>query len=372
MSKKVCCIFNYAPHYRFPIYSLMDKELCCDFYFGDREKGAIKKLDYSALKGFKKEVKNTWILNTTFIWQYGVWHLIFKKYKYYIITGQPNILSDWVLMILGKILGKKVMVWSHGMKSNPDNKAHWFEINFYRLCHKALLYGNHSRNIMIRRGFKPEKLVCIYNSLDNAKHLQLRKKLTESEILKNHFKNSDPVIVYVGRIQHSKKLEVLVDLVERLNENNKPCNLLFIGKDLKDNRVKEKAKETSISERIWFYGPCYDEALLGSLIYNSNVCISPGPIGLTAIHVLSFGTPAISNDNFYEQMPEHEVIQEGVTGSFFIEDSLQDLYEKTLPWLDVNPEQRTQIRKNCYRVIDERWNPNYQLEVLKMVTKSNS
>jgi len=32
--KKLCCIFNYNPHYRFPIYREMDLKLNCDFFGG--------------------------------------------------------------------------------------------------------------------------------------------------------------------------------------------------------------------------------------------------------------------------------------------------------------------------------------------------
>ena len=33
--KKICCFFNYPPHYRYAIYNAMDRTLNCDFFFGD-------------------------------------------------------------------------------------------------------------------------------------------------------------------------------------------------------------------------------------------------------------------------------------------------------------------------------------------------
>ena len=45
MENKICCILNYAPHYRQAIYRLMDNELECDFYFGSRLQTGIKKID---------------------------------------------------------------------------------------------------------------------------------------------------------------------------------------------------------------------------------------------------------------------------------------------------------------------------------------
>ena len=65
--KKICCIFNYPPHYRMNIYSLMDKKLDCDFYFGKNVPGNLKEMDCSILKGFKYRFKNH-ILKNKIIW----------------------------------------------------------------------------------------------------------------------------------------------------------------------------------------------------------------------------------------------------------------------------------------------------------------
>lgn len=370
MNKKICCIFNYAPHYRFPIYKLMDKELDCDFYFGHTVNSPIKKLDYNRLTNYKKEVRNHWIFNTTFIWQFKVWPLVFKRYKYYILTGEPSILSNWLIMILGRLLGKKVLVWSHGMKGDPKKKADWFELYFYKLTSKILLYGNHSRNVMLRRGFSKDKLVCIYNSLDHDKQIKIRSNLTYTDIYKNHFKNDSPTLLFIGRIQESKKLDLLIEALTILNNEGVECNLVFVGRDLGDNNVKEMVLNKNLSDKVLFYGPCYDEDKLGELIYNATVCVSPGSVGLTAIHSLAYGTPVISHDNFYEQAPEHEVITKGKTGDFYKYGDIDHLCETLKKWLRIDGKLREDIRKNCYDIIDRKWNPKFQLKILDEVTKN--
>lgn len=367
MNKKICCIFNYAPHYRLPIYKKMDSELKCDFYFGDKERSPIKKLDYAQLNGFIKELKTGPILNTSFTWQKGVWPILFKKYNYYIITGDPYYLSNWVIILVGKIFGKKIIPWSHGIKGNSDNKMEWFEELFFKLCPLILLYGNHSRNVMIKKGFKPDKLVCIYNSLNYEKQLAVRNKLKSTNIYKGHFGNSNPIIIYIGRIQKSKNLELLVEITKELNDSGKPCNLVFIGKDVGDNDVVKTAEKLNILNKIWFYGPCYDEEKIGELIYNANVCVSPGPVGLTALHSLTYGTPIVSNDDFEGQMPEFEVIVPEKSGGFYIKDNNNDLKKKITYWLSISQEKREMTRSYCYKIIEENWNPKSQIKALKKI-----
>jgi len=57
MGNKICCIFNLAPLYDAPIYKIMDQELKCDFFIGDRVGSEIKLMDYNELEGFKKVLK---------------------------------------------------------------------------------------------------------------------------------------------------------------------------------------------------------------------------------------------------------------------------------------------------------------------------
>ena len=56
-------------------------------------------------------------------------------------------------------------------------------------------------------------------------------------------------------------------------------------------------------------GECYSEETNAKLIYNADLCVAPGNIGLTAIHVMMFGCPAITHNDFKWQMPEFEAIK---------------------------------------------------------------
>ncbi len=95
------------------------------------------------------------------------------------------------------------------------------------------------------------------------------------------------------------------------------------------------------------------------------ICISPGNVGLTAMHSLVYGTPVITHNNFANQMPEFEAIIPGKTGDFFIEDNVDDLANVIEKWIK-KPESQ-EISNNCFDIIDKYYNPNYQLSVIKGV-----
>ncbi|MGB5819493.1 MAG: glycosyltransferase family 4 protein [Saonia sp.] len=365
MKKKVCCIFNLAPHYRAPIYKLMDKELNCDFYFGNSVNTPIVKMNVEELKGYKKTLVRKTVSRWNYYWLSGSFSLIFKPYKYYIISGDSKYLSHWLISIAAIFLNKKVMIWGHGMKGNKLGKAKFLNKTYHRLCHKVLLYGEHSRNIMLKEGFRKNKLILIYNSLDHSKQLKVRTNLKPSKIFIDHFKNDSPVLIYIGRVQKSKRLDLLIESVKSIHGRGIPCNLVIIGKDVEQINLMDLVKKHNLGDNVWFYGPCYDEEEIGNLMYNADLCVSPGPIGLTALHAMTYGTPIITNNNFSKQMPEHEVVLKNITGDFYKENNLEDLTAKIVAWINLSKERRAQIRKDAYQVIDSKYNPNYQIKVLK-------
>jgi glycosyltransferase involved in cell wall biosynthesis len=364
---RICGIFNLAAHYRAPIYKQIDKELHCDFFIGDNVKSPMKKMNYNELTGFKKELKNTYLLGGVY-WQKGAVRTIFSDYKNYIITGEPHCLSTWVILLLARITSKKTYLWTHGWYDRETKIKTLIKKVFFGLANHVLLYGDYARDLMIKEGFKADKLHCIYNSLDYDTQIGVRKSLKETDIFKEKFGNDFPVLCYVGRIQKSKRLDLLIESMIILKDKyNKPVNLVIVGKESEETNLTQLVEENNLSSAVWFYGPSYNEYELGSIFFNSKLCVSPGNVGLTAIHALTYGCPVITHNNFSNQMPEFEVINPGVTGDFFQEGDVDNLAIKINEWLNLHPNNDEITRNECYKVIDEKYNPHYQIEVLKSV-----
>lgn len=371
MNTKICCIFNLAPLYRSRIYKLMNEELGCDFYFGDKIESTIKKLDYKGLDGFKKEVENKKIFNTSFIWQKGVVGLVFKReYKYFILTGDSSILSNWMIAFFALLLNKKVYLWMHGLKSELSWKGKLFTYPLYYMANKFLLYGDYSKAFMVKKGFNPNKMVCIYNSLDYDIQLSIRKDLIKTNIYIDYFNNDLPVLIYIGRIQKIKKINLIIDAMSILKDRNILCNLVIVGSDSENTGIEEKIVNNKFEKNVWMYGACYEEKKIAELIFNADVCVSPGNIGLTAMHSFTYGTPAISHNNFSNQNPEFESIKPGITGDFFEEDCAEDLSISIQKWINLAEDERKKVRLAAFSVIDEKYNPHYQVQVLKKLIKT--
>ena len=357
---------NIAAHYRAPIFELIDKEIGCDFCFGDKL-GDIKKMDYTRLHGRVITVHN--IISKKFEYQKGLIKLLFTKYNTYILYASPRCVSMWLFLVLRKLFfsKKKVYGWSHGMLGKEGRKTWWIYRRMFNLLDGAFIYNERSTQIMAERGIPASKLHTIYNSLDYDKQLPLRESLVNTSIFKNHFENDNKNIIFIGRLTKVKRFDLLIDAISLLKGRGELVNVTFIGDGEERNNMERLVEEKSIKEQVWFYGACYDERTNAELIYNADLCVSPGNIGLTAMHVLMFGCPAITNDGFDSQMPEFEAIQENNTGAFFKEGDSVSLADCISRWFKDHKNEREKVRESCYQIIDTKWNPHNQIRILKAV-----
>lgn len=361
---KLCLIYNYAQHYRTDIFKLLDRSLDIDFVFGDQYLN-IKKMDYALLNNKVKEVRNKWFGNIG--WQTGVVQLAFKKYDAYIILGEPMVISTWLLLVMARLQRKRVYFWTHGWYGKETKIKALIKKTFFGLANGNFLYGNYARDLMIKEGMNPNKLHVIYNSLAYDEQLLIRARQKETDVYESHFANVNPVILFIGRLTKQKKLDMILKAQYACRSNGFCFNVVFIGDGPENVDLKHLANSLNIISDVWFYGPSYNETELSSLVYNADLCVAPGNIGLTAMHAMVYGCPCVSHNNFSRQMPEFEAIKKGVTGSFFKYDNIEDLAECIKNWFCMHNNDRDAIRQNCYKEIDEHWNPYVQWNVMKDV-----
>ncbi len=361
---KLCLILNLAPHYRRAIYNAIEKEFDCDWYVGDSVDD-IKTMDPNEFR-FCKVLKNRFIYKHNYI-QSGMLQLLFdKRYARYLVTGEIRNISLWCFLLMSKLFfGKKVYAWTHGNNGKGGRLSNMVKRLFNSLCDGIFVYGNYARNYMISQGVNPNKLYVIHNSLDYQKQLECRNKLVSTNIYKEHFNNEYYNLIFIGRLTAVKRLDLLLDAMRLLSLENKFYNLTFVGDGVERDKLKQMVDSYGLGDRVWFYGACYDEYKNAELIYNADLCVSPGNVGLTAIHSLMFGTPVATHNNFLMQMPEFEAVVEGVTGTYFDYLDVQSIVNVIDAWFNKYGEEREKIRQNCMREIAENWTPQYQIDVLK-------
>ena len=346
----------------------MDKELNCHFYFGDTVFMDLKKMDYSKLKGFKAELKT--LRFRSFSWYLGTCNFIFRNYDSYIITANSGCLSYWLIILICKIRHKKIFMWGHGLKlPHPSKREALLTKAFYHNASGFLLYGKYARNLMIEEGYPKSKLHVIYNSLDHEKQYKLRQKQKNEEIYEKHFHNNSPVVIFIGRLTEEKKLELIIESQKKMMDQGVFFNAVFVGQGEMKVPLINLSRKYGLVDKVWFYGSCYDEQQIAKLIYNATITVSPGNIGLTAIHSLVYGTPVITHSNYWKHGPEFEAITTNETGDFFEENNVPELVLKIHKWIKLLHKDRDAIRIMCYKKVDHFYNSEFQIKLLKSILK---
>ena len=367
---KLCIIYNYAHHYRASIFNLIDQEYECQFVFGE-EYLNVKKMDYSLLKGEVIEVPTRKLFGG-WLYRPGIQEKLFKQFDCFLLLGETHVLSTWLFCLRARLFHprKPVYFWSHGWYGKENKLERIVKKVFFRLPKGGIfLYGNYARELMIREGFDPKKLFVIHNSLAYDEQAALRKELSPRPIYKDFFKNDYPNLFFIGRLTSIKRLDMVLRAMAILRNRGEEYNMTFIGGGDTYEELLLLSKELGLEQNVWFYGPCYDEKELSDLIYNADLCVSPGNVGLTAMHTMVFGTPVLTHNDFSHQMPEFEAIHDGETGAFFKEGDISSLADSISEWFKSKGGQREAVRQACMKEIDENWTPQFQLDVLKQHLK---
>ena len=275
--------------------------------------------------------------------------------------GEMNVLSNWIGAVICRILNKKVFFWGHGLYGNENFGKKYIRILFLKLADINILYENRSMNLMIKAGFDKSQMKVIFNSLNYDLQLKLFNELELSyEKGMSQFKNNLKTIIFVGRLTKMKNIKLLINTVNLINTESPRVNLLIVGDGPEKLDLEKYAKRHLSSKTFKFIGSIYDEKKLSKYFYASSLTVSPGNIGLTAIHSLSYGTPVASHDNLKNQMPEVESIIDGDNGFLFKENDQKDLAHKLLCWILKKEPKKRVVRK----IIDEKYNQYFQKKIM--------
>ena len=349
------------PHYRlfFGENPPSDNTETFDPFLGD--------LPSQSLRVRFSRLKNIW-LGKGILWQSRIVRLaISKKYDTIIFEGSPNHISSWVGAVLGRITGKRILFWTQGFRRDEKGLKGVIRTIFLKRADGLLLYGRRAREICLKRGFQPEQLYLVYNSLDYRVQVSVRKTITgtaRADLKKQLFQDSrNPLLLWVGRLLPTKRLEMLLEAGRQLIDRGQIVNILFVGAGPVESELKAETQRLGLEDHVRFYGACFSEEQLGLLISAADLCVAPGIIGLSCIHSLVYGTPVITQSDSDYQGPEFEAIIPGETGAYFKRGDSGDLARAIEEWLS-SGRPRDKIRTACYRSIEEFYTPDYQVSVI--------
>lgn len=285
---------------------------------------------------------------------------MFGNFEVFVFLASPNHLTTWIGAILARLRGKRVIFWGHGFKSARGDAKNAVRKIFFSIPHAFYTYGYRAKKNAASLGFDPDTTYVGFNSLNYSAQLPIRQKLIAS-LDRETSKPTSFRIFCISRLTQICRYDLLLTAASILSAKGIECKITFIGDGPEMDALRSQAHAYGVDAD--FLGALYDESKIAEHIYSSDVTVSPGKVGLTAMHSLMFGTPVITNDNFELQMPEVEAIVPGHTGAFFLHGSAQDLADKLIAFQEqFRDRQSTRIK--CFSMIDRLYNPKTQARVM--------
>jgi glycosyltransferase involved in cell wall biosynthesis len=300
-------------------------------------------------------------------WQpYAIKRMICDKPDVIIALGSPYSITAWMLCILGRILKIQVLLWGHGLLGGESGPKWWLRNIFFRLASGQLLYGDYAKKLLTEKGFDPERLYVVYNSLDYDVQKELATEIKENELKEFRrglgIKEGEGLVAFTGRLQPVKRLDLLVEALGKLALKNRMVHLALVGDGIEKENLERLSNKFNVANLVHFLGASYDERFIGLVLSASDLCVIPSGAGLSIMHAMAFGTPVLIHDRLEYHFPEWEAVEENKTGLFYKYGDIDDLARKMEDAIFPVPK-KAAMALNCKAVIDERYNPHKQLKV---------
>jgi glycosyltransferase involved in cell wall biosynthesis len=247
--------------------------------------------------------------------------------RYDIILVRNNIVMGLISIILSRRLKKPfVFHYSHLIAETLILEAEKLGIRryltpkFYRGIVGRFLTGivlkkadlvittsESMRDSLEEEGFKSEKMIPIPSGADATIDVN---KVDYNKIRVNYDLNNKSVLCYIGTMNRFRKLDFLLEIVEKLKDEY-PIKLMMVGEgkskdDLK--YLKRIAKEKGLEDHVIFIGKI-PWSKIPQYVLASDICISPfrpnrvlrtnSPVKL--MEYMNLGKPVVGNIENIEQ-----------------------------------------------------------------------
>ncbi len=311
--KKLIIIQTAAPDYRNLFYERL-KDILKDrfeLYAGNESFEASIKTQSKLYK----EVNNHFLLKRKFLFQTKIWHLLFKN-DVVVLEMNPRILSNWLFLIIRKILSKPTVLWGHawprnGKQAKSDILRHWMR----KLGDKIIVY-THRQKKELQEKMPDKNIVAAPNAL------------LKSESMVSKPNTSAKNLIYIGRLVAAKKVFFLVKAFHHaLDLIPEDAKLIIVGDGEEKENIQQYINKHNLAKRIQLLGHISYYNTLKELYHEALFSVSPGYVGLSIIQSLGFGVPMlISKDENHS--PEIEAVREGENALFFKTDDMDDFAQK--------------------------------------------
>lgn len=358
------------PHYRRSILSALrsESEPTFDLIAGRRSRESIEALTEADVNGLK--IVPTFRAGPI-SWDRGVVRQASGPHYQVVVLGPATLsLSTWAILVLRRLRGRRTFLWGQcGRFGDRSFKRRVQEI-MNRLATGLLVYGENEAVAATQLGLSMSRVSVVNNAThSNADVLRLEDndaQLRRAQEAAERAKAGGAVrLLFVGRLNADKKLDVLLRAARTLREEYPDLSVDLIG----DGDARETLRGEFAHDWIRFHGWVYDTEVLQRFFHEATFVCSPYHMGLLAIDSLRAGTPVLVPDNPMNGS-EVEALTSHVNAIRFEAGSERGIVAAVDEWFRVVPLLDTQVYRGARTVALNKWDPEgVASAIVKAVTR---
>lgn len=262
-------------------------------------------------------------------WQPGACSIDLTHNDVVVISGAPRCLSNLALLAQARRRGAKTIWWGH-FRSATTKKWRLKLRMLVRKFTDGLLFYTEAEVARYQAFFPPlpsshRPLVGALNNGINSIPIQQLRKPYKAE-------NRPLAFMFLGRL--TEKAELHLALMALAQHKEKNTSLHVVGSGPQEAHLQEIARKLDLSDRVIWHGPLTEEALIANVANQCRAFLYPGSVGLSLIHTMNYGLPALVHNNPHTHMPEIAAFEKNSTGCSFIKDDIEDLSKQMTRMMD--------------------------------------
>lgn len=251
------------------------------------------------------------------LWQSGVANIPLSRGDILIVNGNPRILSTLVLLVRARILGVRSVWWGHYWSSTTKTWRHNLRRKLMRLSDALLFYTDlevaefHATSFA--QGRKP--VAALNNGIDTDPIIQHR--------LPYNADARGRSLLFIGRLTAKARLDLALEALALPAVQG--VTLHVIGEGEEQQRLHDLSVSLGLGPRVRWHGATTDEGKIARVANRCRAFLYPGSVGLSLIHAMAYGLPAILHGDRWRHMPEIAAFEDGATGVLFEPGNAEDL-----------------------------------------------
>lgn len=363
---RLLCLYQVMFQYRVGTYEAISKLPDIDFELWHGKDVPDSKLkNYKGNVGFRHRIVPCWRLpiktNNGLSSQPFFPLLFFRLIKYnpdvILAEGASSLFSLSTAFIYSKIFRKKLIMWSMGALAGRRHRGirgvvqYWIRM-IERGADALFVYSTQAENYFMQEGVATKRIFKAVNVIDiNAKLKSIREY---GEINKEPGFN----VAFVGAINKTKRLELLIDVVNEMSHTCGDIKLHIIGDGSYLNTIKDYVLEKRMNNYVVFHGRVIEG--LNAMLAQYQVLALPGLGGLAIVDGMISSLPIISG---LADGTERDLIDNN--NGFVTDDMTTDYMKDKLMLLYKSPDLAEKMGKNSFEKITGQFSFDNYIGVLQ-------